>query len=382
MREEFMGIRPFKVNVPETALLDLRTRISKTRWPDEIEGSGWKYGASLSYINELAAYWENVFDWRRIEESINLLPNFIAELDGYNVHFLHVRGTGKQPVPLILTHGWPGSFLEFMKLIPLLTNHGEPTFDLVIPSLLGYAFSQRVVSPGGNIQLMAEVWHKLMRSLHYEKFGAHGGDFGSGVSTALASRFQGSVIGLHLNNIEGYWTPYLPEGEKLTQPEIDSLKDADDWYEREGGYSHEQGTRPLTLAYGLNDSPVGLCAWMVEKFFAWSDCRGNIENAFTKDDLLANVTLYWLTGSIHSSFRLYNECRNSPLHFGKTDFIRAPVAIARFPLEDPFPPRRYIERGYNVQRWTNMPAGGHFASMEQPDLLADDIRTFFGGLMT
>jgi pimeloyl-ACP methyl ester carboxylesterase len=268
-----------------------------------------------------------------------------------------------------------------MKLSPLLTNDLDLTFDLVVPSLMGYGFSQKITAPGCNIHFMADLWCKLMKELSYEKFGAHGGDFGSGVGTALALKYPQHVIGLHVNNIEGYYAPYLPEEESLTTEEIQFEKEAEDWYSREGAYAHQQRTKPLTLAYALNDSPIGLCAWIIEKFHGWADCKGYIENVFTKDELLANVTLYWVTETIHSSIRLYNESRKVPLHFTKDDFVKVPVAIARFPLEDAFPPRKYIERGYNVQHWTEMPAGGHFASMEQPELLAEDIRAFFRTLL-
>lgn len=372
-----MAVQPFRVNVPERVLVDLRERIQRTRWPDEITNSGWNYGANLSYMKELAEYWLNKFDWRRIENEINAYPNFIAEIDGYKIHFLHIKGSRKKSIPLIITHGWPGSFLEMVKLIPLLTKNPDLTFDLVVPSLMGYGFSQKITAPGCNVHFMGDLWCKLMKVLNYEKFGAHGGDFGSGVGMALALKYPQNVIGLHLNNIEGYYTPYVPEGESLTQEEIQFEKEADDWYDRQGAYSHQQRTKALTLAYGLNDSPIGLCAWIIEKFYSWADCKGNIENVFTKDELLANVTLYWVTETLHSSIRLYNETRKAPLHFTKDDFVKVPVGIARFPLEDPFPPRKYIERGFNVQRWTNMPAGGHFASMEKPELLTNDIKDFF-----
>lgn len=371
-----MAVQPFRVKVPEQVLVDLRERIQRTRWPDEITNSGWTSGANLSYMKELAEYWLTKFDWRKVENEINSYPNFLAEIDGYKIHFLHIKGTGKKSIPLIAMHGWPGSFLEMMKLIPLLTNNGDLTFDLVVPSLMGYGFSQKITDPGCNLQFMGRLYCKLMKELSYEKFGVHGGDFGSGLGMVLALNYPQNVIGLHLNNIEGYYTPYVPEGE-LTEEEIQYDKDGEDWYNKEGAYSHQQRTKPLTLAYGLNDSPIGLCAWIIEKFFAWSDCNGNIESVFTKDELLANVTLYWVTETIHSSIRLYNESRKAPLHLTKDDFAKVPVGIARFPMEDAIPPRRYVERGFNVQRWTNMPAGGHFAAMEQPELLAEDIKSFF-----
>ena len=375
-----MLIHPFEIHVPDALLDDLRERIKRTRWPDEVPNSGWRFGTSLSYMKEIADYWVDEFDWRKIEERINRYPNFIAEIDGYEVHFMQVRGNGETSMPLMLIHGWPGSFLEMMKLIPLLTNHPSMTFDLVIPSLLGYGFSQKAVSPGCGVQFMADLFSSLMNGLGYRRYAVHGGDFGSGVGTALALKYPDRVLGLHLNNIEGYYRPFIPDGESFTAEELQFEQESEEWYDKEGAYSHQQRTKPLTLAYGLNDSPVALCAWIIEKFHGWSDCKGNIERTFTKDELLSNVTLYWLTQTIHSSFRLYHESRNAPLHFAKDEFVTVPVGIIHFPLEAPFPPRRYIGRGYNVQHWKDMPTGGHFASMEQPEILAGDIRTFFESL--
>jgi pimeloyl-ACP methyl ester carboxylesterase len=373
-------IQPFRANIPQPVLDDLKNRIKNTRWPDEIIGSEWIYGSDLSYMKELADYWLNKFNWREVETEINTHPNFIYETDNSKIHFLHIKGKGETSVPLIITHGWPGSFLEMMKLIPLLTNPSDFSFDLVIPSMMGYGFSPGLNVPGCNSRLMAERWHKLMKELGYEKFGAQGGDFGAGVSTVLALNNPDDVIGIHLNYIPGSYRPYLPDGDHLTPEEIQFEKDAENWYHREGAYAHQHATKALTLAYGLNDSPLALCAWIIEKFYGWSDCNGNIEKVFTKDELLANVTLYWVTESIHSSIRLYNENSKVPLHFTKNDFIKVPVGIARFPLEEPFPPRKYIERGYNISHWTDMPVGGQFAAMEQPALLAGDIIAFFKGL--
>lgn len=372
-----MTIKPYQVKIPDSDLKDMRERIKQVRWPDTIENSGWSYGTNLPYMKKLVEYWLNEFDWRKTENEINSFPNFIAEIDGYKIHFLHLKGKGKKSIPLVLTHGWPDSFLGMMKLIPFLTHDTELSFDLVIPSLLGYGFSQKVLVPKPGIQLMGELWGKLMKELGYEKFGAHGGDFGSGVSTSLALQYPDNVIGLHINNIEGYYKPFLPDKAELSDEEIRFQKEDEAWYDSEGAYSHQQRTRPLTLAYGLNDSPVGLCAWIIEKFFAWSDCKGNIESVFTKDELLSNVTLYWVTETIHSSIRLYGESRRTPLHFAKDEFVRVPVGIVRFPLDEPFPPRKHIERGYNIQHWIEMPKGGHFSALEQPELLASDLKLFF-----
>ena len=369
-------ITEFKCEIPQPAVDDLKLRINQTRWTDEIKGSSWQYGANLSYIKELADYWLNKFDWRKVENKINQYPNYIAEIDGAKIHFLHIKGKGKISVPLIITHGWPGSFLEMIKLIPLLTTDPEFSFDLIIPSIPGFGFSQIINTPGCNLWFIGDLWSKLIKELGYEKVLAQGGDFGAGISTALALKHPENMLGLHLNYIPGSYFPFLPEDETLTEEEILSLKKAEDWYTTEGAYSHQHRTKPLTLGSALNDSPVGLCAWIVEKFYGWSDCNGNIENVFTKDELLSNVSLYWFTETIHSSIRLYNENSRAPLHFSKNDFINIPVGIARFHKEDPFPSRKFIERGYNIQHWTDIPKGGHFAAMEQPTLLANDIIQF------
>jgi len=373
-------IQPFSVNVPQPVLDDLKLRLQLTRWPDEIAGSGWNYGADLSYMKELTAYWQNTFDWRKIENEINAYPNFIADISGHQIHFLHIKGTGKRSLPLIITHGWPGSFLEMMKLIPLLTGNGDFSFDLIIPSIPGFGFSGKFAQPGGSSAFVADLWHQLMLTLGYDQYVAQGGDIGAGISTWLSLKYPSNVIGLHLNFISGSYKPYLPDGEKLTEEVLAFQKTVADWSAREGAYAYIHATKPLTAAYGLNDSPVGLCAWIIEKFNGWSDNKGNIENTFTKDELLANVTLYWITQTIHSSMRIYNENSRKPLVFEKDDFVKVPVAFAKFPKELPTPPRSYVEKGFNIRRWTVMPAGGHFAAVEQPQLLANDIKDFFSNL--
>ena len=279
-------------------------------------------------------------------------------------------------MPLVVTHGWPGSFLEMSKLIDPLTTDPEFSFDLIIPSISGFGFSQKINKPGCNLWFIGDLWSKLIKKVGYEKVLAQGGDFGAGINTALAIKHPENMLGLHLNYIHSSYFPFLSQAEKLTEEEIQFQKSAEEWSAMEGAYSHQHRTKPLTLAYGLNDSPVGLCAWILEKFYSWSDCNGNIESVFTKDELLSNVSLYWFTETIHSSIRLYNENIQSPLHFLKNDFINIPVGIARFHKEEPFPPRKFIERGYNVQHWTDFPTGGHFAAMEQPVLLANDIIQF------
>lgn len=369
-------ITEFKCQISQSAIDDLKFRIGQTRWTDEIENSSWQFGADLSYIKELADYWVNKFDWRKVENEINQYQNYIAEIDGVKIHFLHIKGKGEISVPLIITHGWPGSFLEMTKLIPLLTTNPEFSFDLIIPSVIGFGFSQKINISGCNLWFIADLWAKLITELGYKKVIAQGGDFGAGISTALALRHPDRMLGLHLNYIHSSYFPFLSQTDSLTDEEIMFQKNADYWYITEGAYAHQHRTKPLTLSYGLNDSPIGLCAWIVEKFYGWSDCNGNIESVFTKDELLANISLYWFTETIHSSIRLYNETIKKPLHFLENDFISIPVGIAKFHKEEPFPPRKFIERGYNIQHWTDIPEGGHFAAMEQPILFANDIIKF------
>lgn len=369
-------ITEFKCQIPQTSIDDLKLRLRQTRWTDEIKDSGWQYGANLSYMKKLTEYWLNRFDWRKTEDEINQYPNYIAEIGGIKIHFLHVKGSGRGSIPLIITHGWPGSFLEMNKLISPLTTRADLSFDLIIPSIPGFGFSQKIDTPSCNLWSIAELWSKLIRELGYEKVLVQGGDFGSGISTALALKHPENVLGLHLNYIHSTYSPFLSETEKWTDEEIQFQKDADDWSTAEGAYSHLHKTKPITVGYALNDSPVGLCAWIVEKFHGWSDCSGSIESVFTKDELLSNVSLYWFTETIHSSIRLYNETIKAPLRFSKDDFVNTPTGIARFHKEEPFPPRKFIERGFNIQHWTDIPKGGHFAAMEQPALLANDIIQF------
>lgn len=373
-------IQPFFANVPQQVLDDLKLRIRNTRWPDEITDSGWSYGTNLSYMKELADYWLNTFTWRKVEAEINSYPSFIADIDDYKIHFLHIKGKGRKSIPLIITHGWPGSFLEMMKLIPLLTSNEIFCFDLVIPSIIGFGFSGKSTVPGCNSSIVADLWHKLMGELGYKKYGAQGGDIGSGISTWLSLNYPENIIGLHLNYISGSYKPFLKKNEQLSEEVQEFQKYASDWSSKEGAYAQQHSSKPITLAYGLNDSPVGLCAWIIEKFKGWSDSKGDIENVFTKDELLANISLYWVTQTIHSSIRIYNENSKHPLIFNERDFVKAPVAFAKFPKELPAPPRSYIEKGFNIQRWTEMFAGGHFAAMEQPILLAKDMTDFFKAL--
>jgi pimeloyl-ACP methyl ester carboxylesterase len=380
-----MAIEPFSIPFSQRAVDDLRDRLGRTRWPDQIQGSAWEYGVDLQFLREICAYWRDQFDWKAQVEKLSAFHHYRYIADGFGIHFIHERGTGPAPIPLILTHGWPGSFLEMLRIIPLLTdpasNGGDPSdsFDVVVPSMPGYGLSDRPVHRGLNTFAIAGLWAGLMNELGYSRFAAQGGDIGAGVSTVLGLRHAPRIIGIHLNYIPGSYRPPIEEGTKLEQVEEEFLQDAGRWYDQHGAYAHIQRTHPQTAAYGLNDSPAALAAWMLEKFRDWSDCNGDLYRRFSRDELLSNVTLYWVTETVHSSFRLYYESSKAPLHFGPGDFVHVPCAIARFPKEAPFPPRNWVERGYNVQRWTEMPRGGHFAAAEEPELLAEDLRAFFRG---
>ena len=373
-------IEPFVAHVPDAVLDDLRGRVRRTRWPDARDAAGWDAGPDPAFLRELAAYWADGFDWRAAEAESNAHPNFTTDVDGCRVHFLHVKGRGPNPVPLLLTHGWPGSFLEMLRIIPLLTAAGPVSFDVVIPSVPGFGYSGPCAAPGCDSFVVATLWHRLMRRLGYDRYGVQGGDIGAGVGTWLALTEPDAVLGLHLNYIPGSYAPHRPPGE-TPPPEVTAYHARKrDWTAREGAYAALHGTKPLTAAYGLNDSPVGLCAWIVEKFAAWSDHGPDERLPFTNDELLANVTLYWVTQTIYSSMDIYRGNAGRPLTFGPGDYVRVPTAFAQFPRELPTPPRAEVERGYNVRRWTPMPAGGHFAALEQPALLAADVAAFFGAV--
>jgi pimeloyl-ACP methyl ester carboxylesterase len=379
-----MAIEKFKIDVPDAVLEDLKRRLAATRWPDEIVNREWERGTRLDYMQALVDYWRRAYDWRRQEAALNRLPQYRIELDGVRIHFVHARGKGPKPLPVIVSHGWPGSFAEMAKLVPLLSDpaaHGgdaADAFDVVVPSLPGYGFSGRPRNPGMNPNAIAALWARLMGELGYPRFAAQGGDWGSAISSALGLDHAARIIGIHLNYIAGRFLL----GGTLNEPQEDEVAKAylaqlRAWWDAEGGYNHLQGTKPQTLGYGLNDSPVGLAAWIVEKFRTWSDCGGELERAFSRDELLTNVMIYWVSETITASSQLYYESRAHPLRLSRASRVTPPVAVALFPKEIPMPPRALAERGYNIQRWTPMPKGGHFAAMEQPELLAEDMREFF-----
>ncbi len=383
------AVRPFTIQVPESVIEDLRGRLRQTRWPGEIAGSGWTYGTNLDYLRELVRYWLDEYDWRLHEAVLNRLPQFIASVDGLQVHFVHMRGVGPHPTPLIISHGWPGSFVEMMEVIGPLADPGayggDPAdaFDVVVPSLPGYGFSQPANEPGMTPRRIGSLFATLMTDvLGYPRFAAQGGDWGSVITAAIARDYPDRLIGIHLNML-GARPNTGPGTPPLTEEEQTFLKSAETWRDEETGYQRIQGTRPQTLSYGLTDSPAGLAAWIVEKFRAWSDCRGDLESSFTKDQLLTNIMIYWITGSIGSSVRLYYESfHDASMRLAPGERIEVPAGFAAFPGEPFQAIRPWAERSLNIQHWSTPPRGGHFAAMEEPELFVEDVRAFFRTVRT
>lgn len=377
-----MSVQSFEVHIPDTILHDLHERLAHTRWPDEIPDTGWDYGTNLDYLKELVDYWHYKFNWHEQEVKLNKFSQFKTLVDGVNIHFIHMRGKCANPLPIILTHGWPDSFYRFYKVIPMLTDperfggKAEDSFDVVIPSLPGFGFSSRMAMSD---RAVADLWAKLMiESLGYKKFMAAGGDLGSGVTKFLALKHPKVVAGIHLTDV-GY-----PTGQEdfsaLSEAEQQFVHLMQRWLFTEGAYILIQTTKPQTLGYSLNDSPAGLASWIIEKFYSWSDCKGSIENRFTKDELLTNIMIYWVTQTINSSIRMYSEnARDTYVQNTSTNrYVRSqiPAAVAAFPSDAPFP-REWAERNVNLKRWIKMPTGGHFAALEEPELFVNDLREFF-----
>ncbi|GGL65140.1 epoxide hydrolase family protein [Sporolactobacillus putidus] len=377
-----MLVKPFQIHVSQHVLDDLRTRLEQTRWPDAASGAGWNYGTNMEYLKQIISYWSRGFDWREQEKRLNEFPQFRADVGGVTIHFIHERGRGPKPMPLILTHGWPSSFFEMTKIIPLLSDpasyggDAKDAFDVVVPSLPGYGFSERPMEQKMTLEVIADIWTKLMVDvLGYRRFGAHGGDIGAGVATSLGRFHSEHLTGIHILAVG---SPSLGQGTApLTQAEQTYVSKVRLWEQEEGAYEHQQSTRPQTLAYGLNDSPAGLAAWIIEKFRSWSDCDGNIERRFSKDELLTNLTIYWVTETINSSIRLYYDHRHYEKSAQMLQRVEVPTGVTLTVEPVNRAPREWAERTYNVRRWTELPRGGHFAAFEEPELLAEEIRAFF-----
>lgn len=375
-----MAAERFHIHVPDEILNDLHDRLQGTRWPDQLIDSGWERGVELSYLKSLVTYWRDHYNWRAQEAELNRFSQYRSTIDGIDVHFVHERGKGPNPLPLILSHGWPDSYLRYRKVIPLLadpaSHGGDPadSFDVIVPSLPGFGFSGRPAHPGGNNFRISEIFAALMtKELGYEKFAAAGGDMGSGVTRYMAANHPELLYGIHLTDIGILRNLMTSPEEQLSEEERQYKKNAAAWIAEEGGYMSIQSTRPQTLAYELSDSPAGLAGWIVEKLRAWSD-QGNPGSAFSLDDLLTVVMIYWVTNTIGSSAHIYYDNSHSLPPLG---YIEVPTGMALFPADVLLPPREWAARNLNVTRWTAMPRGGHFTAMEEPEAFAEDIRAFF-----
>jgi len=379
-----MHIEPFQIAVQQEILDDLRERLQRTRWPDEVHQADWRYGASLEYMKELANYWLTKFDWRAQEQWINSFANYQTLVSDLRIHFIHERGKGPNPIPLLITHGWPSSFVEMLKLIPLLTdpaNHGgdaSDAFDVIVPSVPGFGFSERPLHAGMTRWRVAEIWAKLMDELGYPRFGLHANDIGAVISSWLSLDFPERVIGFH-TMMPTFPPPSFDENAPpMTEIEKNFKAVVDAWDQDEGGYNAIQTTRPQTLAYGLNDSPVGLMAWIVEKWRVWTDPDGNIEDYFSKDELLTNMMIYWVTETANSSVRSYYERAHDSRTLAPNDKIRVPAGVALSMESVQRAPQEWVQRRYtDIRRWKEFSSGGHFLAAEDPQLLATEIREFF-----
>jgi epoxide hydrolase len=372
-------IEPFEIRVDDSVLDDLRRRLAETRFPDQIESTGWEYGTPTDYLAELVEYWRDSYDWRAQEARLNELEHFRTDIDGQSIHFIHARSANAEALPLLLTHGWPGSVVEFLDAIPRLADpeaHGgraTDAFHVVAPSLPGYGFSEPTRMPGWGVTRTARAFMELMPRLGYERYQAQGGDWGAQITTRLGALDLEHCAAIHVNMpVAGPPADAVP----LTDDDKADLAAMQRFQRDEAGYAQEQATKPQTLGVALNDSPAGLLSWIVEKFRTWSDCDGDPENVFTRDQILTNVMVYWVTRTITSSLRLYWEHQ----HVDAADpppFVTVPTGVARYPKEVIRFPRAWVEQVYNVTYWADMPRGGHFAAMEQPELFVDDLRSFF-----
>jgi pimeloyl-ACP methyl ester carboxylesterase len=372
-----MEVHPFKLDIPQEQLDDLRARLAATRWPDELPDADWDYGAPLEHVRALADHWRDGYDWRAQERRLNAWPHFSTEIDGAHVHFLHVRSPEPDALPLIMTHGWPGSIVEFLYAIGPLTDPrahgGDPAdaFHLVVPSIPGFGLSGPTPDRGWDVRRIARAWGKLMRGLGYERYGAQGGDWGSRITWELGRAHPESVVAAHVNMLVAEVPADVSEDD-LTDEERALLERRNRFVSQGTGYMLQQSTRPQTLAYALADSPVGQLAWIAEKLTAWTDPAKPV----SRDDLLTNVMLYWLTNTAGSSARIYYEFTRTRA-FGMPEPTTTPTGVAVFAYDIAQPLRRFAERDNSIVHWSAFERGGHFAALEQPDLLVGDVRTFF-----
>ena len=377
------GVRRFRIDAGGEMIEDLRDRIRRTRWPDESPGPSWSQGTDLAYLRSFLDYWAEEFDWTAQQEALNSLHHFKTVVDDAKVHFIHERARNSGGMPLLLLHGWPSCFLEYVPAIPFLTDPtlngiDGPAFDVVIPSLPGYGFSKRPSKVGVNYAFVAGMFLQLMSRLGYERFGVGGGDFGSGMATHMAIQAPERLLGVHLTNVE---IGPLNEGDRPWSPtELAFFAERDRWGVRERGYSETQSTKPQTLGYGLSDSPAGLAGWLIEKWRSWTDSHGDPAARLSSEFLATLLTIYWATGSITSSMRDYYDNRWHGADLALEAYVEVPTAIAVFGqqhVREAEPPRSWVERLYNVQRWTVLPAGGHFGPAEEPKLFASDLTATF-----
>ncbi|MFF2379709.1 epoxide hydrolase family protein [Streptomyces sp. NPDC058108] len=390
---ESARIEPFTVGFPQSDLDDLRQRLDRVRWPDELPGVGWAYGVPRDYLRELVEYWRHTYDWQAAQDRLNEWPQFTTEIDGATVHFAHIRSPEPAATPLVMTHGWPGSIVEFTDVVGPLTDPrahgGDPAdaFHLVVPSIPGFGLSGPTRDTGWEFRRVAAAFAELMTRLGYPRFGAQGGDWGGAISRELGRAFPERLVGVHLNLLPGSSALTEPTEEELAELSpaerertLISWHRGEAWRRDEAGYAELQSTRPQTLSYALTDSPVGQLAWVVEKFRQWTDAEERPEEAVDRDLMLTNVMLYWLTGTAGSSARIYYERAHADHRGAGPGVSTAPTALAVFPHEPQVPLRHIADRTNNIVRWTEFDRGGHFAAAEQPELLVEDVRAFFRSL--
>jgi pimeloyl-ACP methyl ester carboxylesterase len=386
-----MQKEPFTITVPEEVLTDLHERLTKVRWAQDFANPNWEYGTNGDYLKELVEYWRDAYNWRKHEQEMNSFAHYKTTIDGIPIHFIHEPGKGPNPTPLILSHGWPWTFWDFHKVIRPLTDPasfgGDPAdaFDVIVPSLPGYGFSTPLTTSGINYWRTADLWVKLMQDvLGYDKFAAQGGDWGAIITAQLGHKHADKLIGTHVNLMAplSIFVGSMPEESEYGPGEEGLYERNNHFFTAESGYSALQTTKPQTLAFALNDSPVGLCSWILEKRRTWSDCDGDVEKRFSKDDLLTTMMIYWITQSFGTSARYYYEATHNPWQpsHDRTPVVESPMGVAVFQKEVIIMPRKWAEGYYNLKRWTPMPSGGHFAAMEEPQLLVDDVRAHFRSL--